>query len=325
MRNQRRARCGVRLWAIVVASLGWNAATVVAQDGAPLDIRVKLRQGERITLQILNERSQALPGQAPSKSKSAATASAQVQSMTQTDMLVRWVRTGGRVLEPTPPDLFAQRMLELEEASPLELELSSTGMVLDVRNWREVKAAMEARVDELVKELIRGGAKAEVADTLGGRVKESISTQEGVEKLTADDAYIYFAMSGRTVRPGETSEYAGELSSPFGGDRVPAPIKLTIKDQDPDKGTITIRSEQTADVAEARRMMVEFFKRSASEQGKPFDEAKLPKMVGIATISEYLIELESGLPLKLVHGREINVDGVVQVDSTAMQRVAKQL
>ena len=318
-------RNGACLCAIAVAALGWNVAPARAQNAEPIDIRVNLRQGERVTLQILNERSQALPGQAPSKSKSAANASAQVQNITQTDILVRWVRTGGRVLEPSPPELFAQRMLELEQASPLEVELSATGMVLDVRNWREVKQAIDARLEDLLNELVRGGAKPEVAGTLVGRVRESIATQEGVEKLTADDAYIYFAMSGRTVRPGQTSEYAGELASPFGGERVPAPIVLTVKNHDPAKGTITIRSEQKADMDEARRMMVEFLKRSANDQGKPFDEAKLPKSIGIATVSEYLIELESGLPLKLVHGREINVDGVVQIDSTAMQRVAKQL
>ncbi|MBX3413527.1 MAG: hypothetical protein KF708_12625 [Pirellulales bacterium] len=325
MRYPLPRRRGAQLWALVVACLVGSAGTVQAQDANPIDIRVKLREGERITLQIINERSQNLPGQAPSKTKSAAIASAQVQSISQTDMILRWARTGGRILEPNPPDLFAVRMLELEETSPLELELSAAGMVLGVRNWREVQAAMQTRVEQLINELVRGGAKPEVAGALGSRVKESISTEAGVDKLTADDAYIYFGLSGRTVQPGGTSEYAGELVSPFGGDRVPAPIVLTVKADDAAKGTITIRSEQKADEAEARRMMVEFFKRSAKEQGKPFDEAKLPKTVAIATVAEYLIELESGLPLKLVHGREVNVDGVVQVDTTAMQRVAKQL
>lgn len=325
MLNPFCPRYGVCRWAILFAGLAWGGAAAVAQDAESVDIRVNLRQGERITLQILNERSQALPKQPASKSKSAATASAQIQSISQTDILVRWVRTGARQLEPNPPELFAQRMLELEQASPLEIELSATGMVLGVRNWREVKQAIDGRLEDLLNELVRGGAKPEVAGTLVGRVRESISTQEGVERLTADDAYIYFALSGRTVRPGQTSEYAGELSSPFGGERVPAPIVLTVKGHDAEKGTVIIRSEQKADTGEARRMMVEFFKRSAAEQGKPFDETKLPKSVSIATVSEYIIELESGLPLKLVHGREINVDGVVQIDSTAMQRVAKQL
>lgn len=298
--------------------------TAHGQGTDPIDIRVQLRKGERLTLQLVNERTQALPGKPANKTQSVSTVSAEVESVSQTNMLVRWRRSGGRVVEPPEPELFSQRMLELQETGPLELELSAAGTVLEVRNWRAVQQAMQGRADELVKELVRGGAKPEIAGMLGSRVKASIDTQQGVEKFTADSAYIYFALSGRTVRPDQATEYAGELTSPFGNEPVPAPILLTIKSQDVAAGTITIRSEQKADPEETRRLMVALMKRAASEQSRPFDEAQLPKSIALGSVSEYLIEVANGLPIKVVHGREVNVDGVVQVDSTGIQRVGKQ-
>jgi len=224
---------------------------------------------------------------------------------------------------------IAKKMAERFATLPLNAELDAQGSYVGIRNWQELGAALrEVTLPFMVQ---RARARPELAGTDPAKLREMftpvlqrMTTREAINSALGKQVAIYNFFTGASLTPGKPVSYSDTMPSPWSADILPTVGSVELTEVNEQAGTITIRWKQSIDPvkgATAARNMV------SAIVGAPLPgsvTAGLPKGLALSDQATVVLDRKSGLPLSLVHRREIKYGGNASVTAWTLKKLDEQ-
>ena len=224
---------------------------------------------------------------------------------------------------------IAKKMAERFAALPVKAELDAHGSYVGVRNWQELGAALrEVTLPFMVRQ---AQTRPELANIDAAKLRQMIApalqrmtTREAINSALGKQAAIYNFFTGASLTPGKPVSYSDTMPSPWSADILPTIGSVELTEVDEQSGTVTIRWKQSIDpvkgVIAARKMV-------SAIAGAPIPNqaaAGLPKGLTLSDQATVVLDRKSGLPLSLVHRREIKFGNNASVTGWTLNKLGAQ-
>ena len=242
------------------------AATTASQE---VVLRPRLVAGDEFRLEVLRSREDSTNPQSNHTSKTAVTI--KVLSASARGFVVEW-RPGRSLVDglgaKIDPALTTAAQL-IGDVS-LKLALGVDGEFEGVENEAELLPKLQSLIDALVRENVKT-MSAEEADRFRAFMKQILPPAVLVA-LISKDAETYLSMYGVALARGESVEAQLEQPNPFGGDPIPAVLKLRMSEVTAD--TATLDTSTTFDPAATAKFTLGLIEKGAG-QTVPEEVAKM--------------------------------------------------
>ena len=242
------------------------AASSISQE---VVLRPRLVAGDEFRIEVSQTREDSTNPQSNYTSKTPVTI--KVLSATARGFIVEW-RPNRTSLEgpgaKIDPALITATQL-IGDVS-VKLALSADGEFERVENEAELLPKFQSLIDVLVRENAKT-MPAEQADRFRAFIKEMLSPAVLVA-IISKDAQTYLSMYGVALARGESVEARLEQPNPFGGDPIPAVLKLRMSEVTAD--TATLDATTTFDPAVLAKVTLGLLEKAG--QKAPDEVTKLP-------------------------------------------------
>jgi hypothetical protein len=212
-------------------------------------------------------------------------------------------------------------------AIPNEVEVNAKGEFTGLRNWQALSGAMrEVMLPVLV-------AQAKARPELAGQDEAALRARFAplLEKMSGEaatnaslgrEAAIFNFFVGASMRRGEPRDYEDRVPSPWSADMLPTRGKFELVAVDDAANTATIHWTQSIDPVRGRDVVR---KSMAAAGGKPpaaLPATGLPDGVRVDDDATVVLDRSSGLPVRLVHTREVAFGGARTRNTWTLEKKA---
>lgn len=143
-------------------------------------------------------------------------------------------------------------------------------------------------------------------------------TEEELMDMYFPELSMYFVVVGGHYQKGVPHEIEYETTNPFGEEPFPMKSKVTyigIEDSQ-----AIIKSIDSIDPEDLRRIMISTFKGFAAERGQPFNESMVPEF-NIETVTTIRYDMQAQMLVSVSALRNITSSGIVQTQLTEIKIV----
>lgn len=224
---------------------------------------------------------------------------------------------------------IARKMSERFADVPLQAELDAQGVYTGIRNWEQLGATLREVMLPFMTKQAQGRPELAAADA--AKLRETIlpvlhrmTTQSAVNTTLGKQAAIYNFFTAPSLAPGKPKTYEDTLPSPWSADILPTVGSFEMTEVDEKAGTVSIRWQQSIDpvkgAAVARKML-------EAIAGAPLTQAVaagLPEGLKLTDEATVVIDRKSGVPLSLVHRRDVAFGGATSVTTWTLKKLADE-
>lgn len=220
----------------------------------------------------------------------------------------------------------AQQLSKRFASLALQAELDATGSYTGIRNWQELGSALrEVMVPFMVRQ---AQARPELAKADEATLRATITpvlqrmtTQAAVNSTLGKQVAIYNFFTAPNLTPGKPVSYQDTMPSPWSADILPTTGSVELTGVDEAAGTVSLRWRQSIDPvkgAAVARKMVESIAGTALP--KQVTDG-LPKGLLLSDQATVVLDRKSGLPLSLVHRREVGLGDSTSVTTWTLTKL----
>ena len=242
------------------------AATTASQE---VVLRPRLVAGDEFRLEVLRSREDSTNPQSNHTSKTAVTV--KVLSASARGFIVEW-RPGRSSIDGPGATIDPALMTaaQLVGDVSMKLTLGADGEFEGVENEAELLPKLQSLIDVVVRENVKT-MSAEEADRFRAFMKQMLPPAVLVTMISKD-AETYLSMYGVALARGESVEAQLEQPNPFGGDPIPAVLKVRMSEVTADAATLD--SSTTFDPVALTRFTLGLIEKSAGQKA-PEEVAKM--------------------------------------------------
>ena len=188
----------------------------------------------------------------------------------------------------------------------LRLALDAHGGFARLVNDEEVLGKLQGLADNLIAQIAAALPEAQRAN-LTAAVRQALSPTV-LRSSATRDIEIYFALNGVRLLAGETAEIESEVANPFGGDPLPATVRIRLDSATADIASLTTTTVFGPDVLRAVTASL------AQQAGKPIPADALAALPPTQMTDEgtFVFDRTRGLMREIVVDRRVIANGTVQ-------------
>ena len=224
----------------------------------------------------------------------------------------------------------AQQLTKRFSNLPMKVELDSKGGYLGIRNWEELAVAMrEVMLPVLVQQAhMRPGLEkaddAKVRQMLEPALLH-LTSQQAINNTLGKQAAIYNFFTAPTLTPGKPVSYEDNMASPWSADVLPSTGSFELIAVDDKAGTATIRWQQSIDPVKGAEVVWKMLEAIGGKAAAgAVHPAGLPQGLKLADLATVVLDRKSGLPLSIIHQREVALGDSSAVSTWTFTRVPDQ-
>jgi hypothetical protein len=222
---------------------------------------------------------------------------------------------------------MAQQVAERFAGLPLQAQLDASGAYAGLRNWQQLGQALREVMLPIL--LQQAKARPELAKADEAKLRallqpalQRLTTQAAIDSTLGKQVAILNFFTAPSLPSTKPVHYQDSLASPWSADILPSRGSFELVGVDDKAGTVTISWQQAIDpVAGAAAA----WKMVAAISGKPLPKgarAGLPPGLVLADHATVVLDRRSGLPLSLVHRREVALAGNKTINTWTLDKVA---
>ncbi len=202
------------------------AVTAPAQDAdESIAISCGWEKGDRICFESEQTRRELKDGRKLELKSGSSHDVFDVVDVTDQYYVIAWTRTSTEfdALNPLPSD--AQQSMKLTESLTIELIIGRENFLFyGIRNYEEVKPALERAVSRMSADFVRSGMSREQADRVKAKMETALRSIGGAAVYLADDVLGMLTPYGREISTRREFREDGTMANPFGGQPLDAPF-----------------------------------------------------------------------------------------------------
>lgn len=206
---------------------------------------------------------------------------------------------------------------ELYNGMTISMVVDQNGKFTRLENYEYAKKQLESAMYEL---FARKGINTDDEEFKKFYEKwvTTFDTEEELMDMYFPELSMYFGVLGDHYQNGVTQEFEYETSNPFGKEPFPMQSKVTLNGIEDSEAII--KSIDSIDPEDLRRIMISTFKEIAVERGQPFNESMVPEF-NIETVTTIRYDLQAQKLVSVSALRKITTSGVEQDQLTEIQIV----
>jgi hypothetical protein len=275
--------------------------------GEEVEIVPRLRAGDEFSLEVVHARENS--SRPEQNAKSTTPIAVRVLTATPEGSTLEW--TPGEPSLDNPQlardPMFAAAINAVRGVS-LQLKLSPDGEFTGLTNQDEVVSRLQAATDVMVRELttkLPEEQRAQFKSAMGSVLSPAMLIASATR-----DVQTYFGLNGATLAVGEPVEVELQQPNPFGGDPIPARLRVTAASAT--KSEAVINTTTSYDPAVLVKM-TEALMAKAGQSLTPDDIAKAPAMK-MADEARYVLDRKLGVIREARVERRVEADTIRRVD-----------
>lgn len=222
---------------------------------------------------------------------------------------------------------MAQQVSKRFAGLPLQAQLDASGAYTGLRNWQQLGQALR---EVMLPMLLRQAkARPDLAKADDAKLRallepalQRLTTQVAIDSTLGKQVAILNFFTAPSLPLGKPVQYQDRLASPWSADILPSRGSFELVSVDDKAGTVTISWQQAIDpVAGAATA----WKMVEAISGKPLPQgvrAGLPPGLVLADHATVVLDRRSGLPLSLVHRREVALAGNTTINTWTLNKLA---
>lgn len=237
--------------------------------------------------------------------------------------VLRWTQ-GTTVFEDPKQDTdpLARAMNTILKGLDIDLELDAEGMLVGIRNWREIRTTGHKIQAVLLSQMAKAGTPKTTIDFVRRETDKLFATKESIEAAFTRQVALLCLPYGVEYRLGKPVAYTAEIPNIFGGNDVfPAKGEATLKAINKDTGIASIAFKQTVDPKERSRILRKWLDDIAKQTGKN-PPKELPEF-HIDDAMEYEFDTTASWVKSVTHTSTGKIDNTTQTDTVTLARKAR--
>jgi hypothetical protein len=310
----------VRSILAALAFFTWAVAVPAANQ--TVEIRPHWKTGEAIRYQMTKTQVREFDGKVLRKFQTTTPVEVEVVEWDEDGIVLRWRQGSTTFDDPKQDDDPVARTVYLMlKALDIDLQLDTDGVLIDLRNWKELRGTGHKVQEALLNQMAKSGVAKSTIDAVRKETDKILATKESLEAAFLPPPALLVFPLGTSYEMGQTLHYETTIPNIFGGELpFPALGEYQLKALDPDTHHATIIFKQTLHPKESPRIVKEWLAAEAKKTGKPAPQ-ELPD-IQIQDVIEYDIDCKTGWVKTVTHTRTGKMEKLTHMETVTLTRKA---
>jgi len=208
-----------------------------------------------------------------------------------------------------------KKLLELVQGFKYEFLLDSTGIFLELENWKEIQSKGNKVFEVLLEEIKKmPRMNSQILSQIKATVGSMFNSKENIELFLMQEVQAYFSLEGIHMKHNDTITTPVSLPNPITKDLIKQNIKVVFQEAYSDS-TCAIRIMQEVDKNDLKSTVNNVYhKMGKNSSAKKINNQLSFKKYDVSIISDCIFSLKTGLPQKITSRKTIIFDKNKRVD-----------